>query len=185
MGKLIYALNVSADGFVETPAKTLDWSTVDDELHTWFNRRAATLDASIYGRGMYETMSYWLTAESEPDANDVTREFARIWNATPRIVMSSSLDHVEGRSRLARGTVTDEYRALRKEYDGDIELGGATLAASFIRAGLVDEYQLIVHPVAIGAGTPFFPTLDEPMKLELTEMERFSSGVVMLGYGAA
>jgi dihydrofolate reductase len=185
MGRLIYALNVSLDGFVETPDHSLDWTTVDDELHTWFNERMRELDASLYGRRLYELMAgYWPTAESDPSATGPMREFARIWLDTPKIVFSSTLPGVEWNSRLVRGDPEEELRRLRAEFEGDFEIGGPTLAASFIRRGLVDEYQLLVHPVVLGAGTPFFPTLDAPIRLRLKETHRFASGVVYLGYTA-
>ena len=185
MGKLTYMMNVSLDGFVETPAHDLDWATVDEELHFWFNEQARQTDASIYGRRMYELMTaYWPTAESDPSATPAMREYAGIWQATPKVVFSSSLASVEGNSRLVRGDVGEELVRLREEFDGDVDLGGPTLAAEFIRRGLVDEYRLLVHPVILGAGTPFFPTLDRPIRLRLTETRTFESGVVYLGYAA-
>lgn len=85
MGRLIYSLNVSLDGFVETVDHRLDWANVDEELHAWFNDQTRTLDAALYGRRMYQTMAgYWPTAESDPAGHDVERDFARIWNALPR-----------------------------------------------------------------------------------------------------
>jgi dihydrofolate reductase len=110
------------------------------------------------------------------------REFARLWAATPKIVFSSTLDRVDWNSRLVRGNVSEELARLRTEFAGDIEVGGPTLAASFIRRGLVDEFQLLVHPVVLGAGTPFFPELDEPIRLRQTESKTFGSGVMYLGY---
>ena len=185
MGKLIYCLNVSLDGYIEMPDHSLDWTVVDDELHTWFNDRARGLAASLYGRRLYEVMAaYWPTGESNPESTEPMREFARIWNATPRFVFSSSLESVEPNSRLVRGDVADVLRRVRDEFDGDIEVGGANLAAQFIRKGLVDEFQLVVHPVILGAGTPFFPPLSEPMHLEPFESRRFESGVTYLGYRA-
>jgi len=186
MGKLIYSMNVSLDGYVETADHDLDWASVDDELHAWFNDLARGLDASLYGRRMYELMAgYWPTAESDPSATDPMLEFARIWHTTPKVVFSSTLDAVEWNSRLVRGDVGDELARLRTEFDGDLDVGGPTLAASFIRRGLVDEYRLLVHPVVLGAGTPFFPALEDPLGLRLTETRRFDSGVVYLGYAAA
>jgi dihydrofolate reductase len=108
MGKLIYSLNVSLDGFVETVDHRLDWTAVDDELHTWFNDQVRTLDASLYGRRMYELMSaYWPTAESDPAATEPMRDFARIWNAMPKIVFSTTLDSVDWNSRLVAGDVCE------------------------------------------------------------------------------
>ena len=183
MGKLIYTLNVSLDGFIETPDHSLAWGTVDDELHTWFNDHMRDIAASLYGRRLYEVMSaYWPNYESDPDATEPMREFGRIWNATPRIVFSSTLDRVDFNSRLVRGDVGTELERARAEFDGDMEVGAATLAASFIRRGLVDEYRLVVHPVILGSGLRFFPELESPIPLRLTETRRFTSGVVYLGY---
>lgn len=185
MGKLIYLLNVSLDGYIETPDHSLDWTTVDDELHTWFNDRTRELDASLYGRRLYELMSaYWPTAETDPSATTAMVEFARIWNAMPKFVFSSTLASVDWNSRLVTGDVGDELASLRAEFDGDLAVGGPTLASAFIRRGLVDEYRLIVHPVILGAGTPFFPQLETSIRLQLTETRRFDSGVVYLGYAA-
>ncbi|HET8568094.1 MAG TPA: dihydrofolate reductase family protein [Candidatus Limnocylindria bacterium] len=183
MGKLIYAMNVSLDGYVETPDHRVDWGIVDEELHTWFSDRARALDASLYGRRLYEVMSaYWPTAESDPSATPAMLEFARIWNQMPKIVFSTTLRAVQWNSRLVSGDVADELSRVRAEFPGDLEVGGPTLAAAFIRRGLVDEYQLLVHPVILGAGTPFFPRLDRPIPLELFETRRFVSGVTYLGY---
>ena len=106
MGKLIYSMNVSLDGYVETPEHSLDWANVDEELHSWFNDRAREVEASLYGRRMYELMAgYWPTAESDPSATEVEREFARIWKPMPKIVFSSTLTTVDWNSRLVRGDV--------------------------------------------------------------------------------
>ena len=186
MGRLIYSLNVSLDGFVETPDHSLAWAKVDDELHTWFNEQARGLDASIYGRRMYELMSsYWPNGATDPDATEPMREFARIWAATPRIVFSSTLDSVDFNSRLVRGDIARELARLRTEFDGDMDVGGATLAASFIRGGLVDVYRLLVHPVVLGAGTPFFPEVESPIQLRRIATRQFGSGVVYVGYETA
>ncbi len=185
MGKLIYELNVSLDGFVETPDHGLDWTVVDDELHSWFNDQMRGLDASLYGRGLYEVMAaYWPTGESDPASTETEREFARIWNAMPKVVFSKSLRSVDFNSRLVTGDVDEELAKLRTEFDGDMDVGGPTLAAEFIKRGLVDEYRLVVHPVILGAGTPFFPPLDRPIGLELVETHTFTSGVVYLRYTA-
>ncbi len=185
MGKLIYSMNVSLDGFVDTPDHDLDWALVDEELHGWWNDEIRTVDAEIYGRRMYEVMSaYWPTAQSDPSATEVTLDFARIWNAHPKVVFSRTLERVEWNSRLVSGDVGDELQKLRAEFLGDLTVSGPTTAAAFIERGLVDEYRLAVHPVVIGAGTPFWPVGVERIGLELLETRTFSSGVVYLGYAA-
>jgi dihydrofolate reductase len=184
MGKLIYLLNVSLDGFVETPDHSLGWATVDDELHTWFNDQMRTLDASLYGRRMYELMAdYWPTGEDDPLATDAMREFARIWKPMPKIVFSTSLEHVEHNSRLVHGDVGTVLEGLRREFDGDLDVGGPNLAGQFVRRGLVDEYRLLIHPVVLGAGTPFWPEqLDAPLRLCLVETRSFASGAELRSY---
>ena len=186
MGKLIYSLNVSLDGFAARPDGGLDWANVDAELHTWFNDQSRELAASLYGRRMYELMSaYWPNAESDPSANDVERDFARIWNAMPKIVFSHTLESVEWNSRLVRGDVDEELTRVRGDLDGDLDVGGPTLAAEFIRRGLVDEYRLLVHPVILGTGLPFFPQLDSPIHLRQVDSHTFRSGVTYLAFAPA
>jgi len=184
MGKLIYLMNTSADGFIETPDRDIGWTTVDDELHAWFNDQTRGLQATLYGRRMYEVMAgYWPTAQDDPDATEVMREFARIWNPMPKIVFSSTLESVEHNARLVRGDVHEVWSELRREFDGDIDVSGANLAGQFVRAGLVDEYQVMVHPVTLGSGTPFWPAIDTPLRLRLLGTRMFASGVVLLSYG--
>jgi dihydrofolate reductase len=183
IGKLIYAMNVSLDGYIETPDHDLGWATVDEEIHGWFNDWTRELDATLYGRRLYEVMAaHWPTAESDPATTPVELEFARIWNAMPKIVFSTTLTSVIGNSRLVRGDVGEELKRLRNEFDGDLDVGGPTLASAFIRRGLVDEYRLVVHPVVLGAGTPYFPALDSQIRLRLNETRKFESGVTYLSY---
>jgi dihydrofolate reductase len=183
MGKLIYSLNVSLDGFVETPDHGLDWAVVDDEVHSWFNDQARALAASLYGRRMYELMAdYWPTGDTDPAATDAMREFARIWKPMPKIVFSTSLDRVDHNARLVQGDVGPVLEELRREFAGDIDVGGPNLAGQFVRRGLVDEYRLVVHPVVLGAGTPFWPDLDTPLPLRLVETRSFASGAELRSY---
>lgn len=183
MGRLVYALNVSLDGYVETPTGSLDWADVDEDVHTWFNDLARDTDAFLYGTGMYETMAgYWPHGADDPDASPAMRDFARIWNPKPKIVFSRSLAEVAWNSRLVRGDVGDELAALRREFDGDLGVGGATLAASFIERDLVDVFRLVVHPVVLGAGTPFFPPVARRIRLRPTGTGEFGNGVRLLEY---
>ncbi len=182
-GKLIYNLNVSLDGFIETPDHGLDWATVDEEVHSWFNEQARSLGAEIYGRKLYEVMAaYWPTAEDDPNGTPVTREFARLWNATPRAVFSTTLTSVGPNARIVRDDVGAVLDDLRREHQGDIGVAGANIAGQYVTRGLVDEFRLMVHPVVLGAGTPFWPVLDRPLNLRLVDRREFSSGVELRSY---
>lgn len=183
MGKLVYLMNVSLDGYVETPDRSLDWAGVDEEIHRWFNDRSRETDAFLYGRRLYEVMNaFWPTAESLPSAPDYILDFARVWNATQKIVFSTSLARVDGNSRLVSGDVGDVLARVRTEFPGELSVAGPTLAAQFIRRGLIDEYRVVVHPVILGAGLPFFPRLETPVGLRLTETRQFASGAMYLAY---
>ncbi len=183
MGKLIYSMNVSLDGYVETSDHSLDWTDVDEEIHCWFTDQVRDTAALLYGRRLYEVMSaYWPHAESDPSVTDYMLDFARVWNEKPKIVFSSTLPKVEWNSRLVRGDPIGELARLRAEFDGDLSVAGPTLASAFVRAGLVDEYRIVVHPAVLGGGLPFFPALDTPIRLRRTDRREFASGAIYLGY---
>jgi len=185
MGKLIYSMNVSLDGFVDTVDHRLDWIRMDDELHTWFNDEARATEAELYGRRMYEVMSaYWPSGETDPDGTLATIEFARIWNLKPKVVFSRTLGSVAWNSRLVDGDVGEILEAIRRDHPGDLSVSGPTLAAEFARRNLIDEYRLVVHPVVLGGGTPYFADADRRIELELIDERSFGSGVRYLGYAA-
>ena len=183
MPKVIFSMGMSLDGYVAAPDGSIDWTAPDDELHRFHNERVAEQGAQLCGRGLYETMLYWETAHEDPAAGPTELEFARIWQALPKVVLSSTLTEVEGNWRLARGGLAEEVARLKEETDKDIGVGGAALAASCIELGLVDEFDLFVYPVVLGGGTPFFPALDHRVELELLETRTFGSRVVHLRYG--
>jgi dihydrofolate reductase len=186
MGRLIYSMSVSLDGFVNTAEGSIDWVHVDEELHGFFNDQAREVSAFVYGRRMYELMAgYWPTADDEPDAVPVEIDFARIWRDKPKIVVSRSLETVAWNSRLIRGDAVAELARLRAEVGSDLGVGGPTTAAPLIRAGLIDEYHLFVNPVILGGGTPFFPTMADRQGLELVETRAFGGGVIYLRYRPA
>jgi dihydrofolate reductase len=180
--KVIYSMTVSLDGFIADPNGEIDWSAPSDELHRFHNERVKELGAHFLGRRLYETMLYWETADQDPAAGETELEFARIWQALPRIVFSTTLDHVEGNARLAGDSVEEEVARLKAEPGKDLAVGGAGLAATFARLGLIDEYQLFVSPVVLGGGTPYFPPLDHRVDLELIETRSFGSRIEYLRY---
>jgi dihydrofolate reductase len=183
MRKLIYSIGVSLDGFIAGPDGEIDWSPPDEELHRFHNRQTQELGAHLCGRKLYETMLYWETAEEkDPPPPDYVLEFARIWKALPKIVFSTTLEEVEGNTRLLRDGVGEEVTRLKEEPGKDLAVGGAGLASTCMELGLIDEYRLFVSPVVLGSGTPYFPALSERINLELVETQTFGSGVVYVRY---
>jgi dihydrofolate reductase len=185
MGKVIYSMGVSLDGFIAGPRGEIS-VVPDEELHRFHNEQARGFGVHVYGRRLYEVMSYWETYEQEnPSAPEHELDFARIWKETPKVVFSRTLERVEGNATLAKGDVAETVAELREQIQGDIGIGGADLAASFMKLDLIDEYQPVIHPVVAGGGTPFFPPLDERLELKLVETRSFGSGAVYLRYSAS
>ena len=183
MRKLIYSMSVSLDGFINDPGGEIDWSVPDEELHRFHNERVREIGLQLLGRRLYETMLYWETVDQNPDAGEVELEFAAIWQRLPRLVFSKTLEEVEGNATLAREVDAKQIAQLKQEPGKDIAVGGAGLAATFIERGLVDEYQLFVNPVVLGAGTPFFPSLEQRIDLELIDTRTFASRITYLRFG--
>jgi dihydrofolate reductase len=182
VGKLIYSMSVSADGFIEGPDGDFSWGAPGEELFRFHTDRIRQLGAHLCGRRLYETMLYWETADQDPALGTDEREFAEIWQGLPKVVFSTTLESVEGNARLASGSVSEEVRNLREQVDGDLEVGGAALATDCIELDLVDEYRLFVYPVIVGGGKPFFPSTRAGLELELLETRSFASRVVYLRY---
>ena len=127
-------------------------------------------------------MRYWETAEEQPSSPEHELEFARIWKAIPKIVFSKTLERVEGNARLVRDGAAEEVAKLKEQPGKDLAVGGAGLASTLMKAGLIDEYRLFGSPVVLGGGTPYFPALDERINLELVETQTFASRVVYVRY---
>jgi dihydrofolate reductase len=180
MGKVIVSAGVSADGFYEGPDRDISWHTVDDELHRHMNAKMATMSAFLMGRVNYEMMEeVWPEADQNPEFDESMQEFAPIWRDVPKVVYSRTLERVGPNARLVREVVPEEVREIAAQ--GDVVVGGADLAASFQRLGLVDQYDVYVMPVAIGAGRRRFAD-GERVDLRLEDTQRFGNGVVLLRY---
>lgn len=183
MGTLVCSMMVSLDGFVEGPNRELDWVAIDEELHTFASDQAREMGTFLYGRRLYEVMAdFWPTADADPSAPDYIVEFARIWKDKPKIVFSKTLEKVEWNSRLVRDNIVEEITKLKEQPGRDMDLGDPNIASTLMQLGLVDEYRLLVHPVVLGGGTPFSPSLEHKITLRLVETRTFRSGVVYLRY---
>jgi len=182
MGRLVYSMMVSLDGFVAGPNGEIV-GAVDEEVHRFANQEAQKSGTEFYGRRMYETMVYWETADERTDTPDHEREFSRIWKGLDKVVFSSTLNEVSSaRTRIAREVKPDEIRKLKAASDKDLSVAGPALASRFIKERLVDEYAFYVTPVIVGGGTPLFMDVGRRIDLELVEQHGFANGVVFLRY---
>jgi dihydrofolate reductase len=182
-GRVVCSMFVSLDGFVAGPDGDFAWAPPDEEVFGFVTDQTRSLAAYVLGRRLYETMLYWETAEQNPALEFDTREWASVWRSLPKVVFSTTLSAVEGNARLATGSVAEELERLRA--DGDVAIGGPTLAGEAARLGLIDEYQPRVLPVLAGGGLPFYPQGEERVDLELVESRAFRSQTVHLRYRVA
>ena len=183
MRTLTYAMNVTLDGYTAAPGDDLGWSAPSDELFQYWSDRVGATELSLYGRRLWEGMSsHWPTADQQPDATPAHIEFARRWRDMPKVVFSSTLSTVDWNARLVTGDGVAEITRLKAEDGGRMDIAGATLAAAAMRAGLIDEYLIVTHPVLVGGGTPYFTALDGWVNLELVETRTFPDGVLLTRY---
>jgi dihydrofolate reductase len=183
MRRLTYAMNVSLDGYVAAPGDDLGWSVPSDELFQFWSDRVAETGLALYGRRVWEGMSsHWPTADQQPDATPATVEYAKRWRAMPKVVFSSQPIKVDWNTRLVASDAVTEIARLKGEDGGPMDIVGATLAASVMRAGLIDEYVLVTHPVLVGGGTPFFTALDSWVNLRLVETRTFPDDLLLIRY---
>lgn len=183
MRRVTFSMNASLDGYVVGPDGRFDWSTPDPEVFRFWIDEIRGVDVHLLGRRLYETMLVWETADEDPSLDDAEREWAALWKPLPKVVFSRTLSAVKGNARLATASLGEEIRRLRAEPgDGEIALGGATLAAAAATLNLIDEYRIVIHPVLVGGGVPFFPRGERRVDLELVESRSFSSKFVYLRY---
>jgi dihydrofolate reductase len=176
MRKVVLMMSMSVDGFAKGPRGHAGGLPEPDELKRWKLNRIRAAGAHIMGRVTYEEMaSHWPTS---------TDAYAAPMNTIPKVVFSNTLGQANwAESSIARGDLTDEIRILRDQPGGDIiAWGGASFAQSLSRAGLVDEYALVIQPVVFGSGLPIFRDLPHALSLELIEAQTFDSGTVLHVY---
>ena len=153
MSKLIYFMPTSLDGFIAGETDKLDWAEPDEAVSTFINDLHRSIGTYLYGRKNYETMTIWQTPELIPDPTPAILDFGRIWQAAEKIVYSKSLETVSTpQTRLEREFEPQAVRDLKARLPHDISVAGPNLAAQAIRAGLVDEYHLLVVPALLGNG---------------------------------
>ncbi len=182
MARLIYSVLSSLDGYTVDASGRFDWAAPDEQVHAFVNELERPAGTYLYGRGMYEVMRVWQAPESFVGRSAAAREFARIWQGADKIVYSTTLAAPSTpRTRVERSFDPQRVEQLKAELDADISIGGPTLAAHAVQAGLVDEFHQILAPVVVGGGTPWLPT-GVRLDLELVDERAFDNGMVHLHY---
>lgn len=184
MGRMIYGMMQSLDGYIAGAPGRPGLSPPGEALHRVFNEQMKRTAVAVYGRTMYEIMRAWDTLDTDPKSLPVMVDFAKAWQKVPKIVVSTTLRAVGANARLISNDVEAQLRQLKNETDGLIDVSGSGLAASLGRMGLIDEYRLYLHPVVLGGGKPFFKE-GLPLNLRLIGTEAHPEGVVMLKYEPA
>ncbi|WP_309616271.1 dihydrofolate reductase family protein [Salinibacterium sp.] len=180
MGDLIYTGITSLDGYISDASGNFDWSMPDEEVHSFINELERPVATYLLGRRMFDVLKVWDTMPADPE-HPAIDDYAQIWRAADKIVYSTTLPEVTApRTRLERDFDPDAVRAI----PGVISIGGAHLAAVAIRAGMIDEFRMLVSPIIVGGGTPYLP-LGVTVPLTLVEHRRFGNGVVLLRYRRA
>jgi dihydrofolate reductase len=182
MAKLIYTAISSLDGYVADAEGNFDWSVPDEEVHRFVNDLERPIGTYLLGRRMYEVMRYWDTAPTGNGELSAGQEYAKIWQATDKIVYSRSLDREStGKTRIEREFESEAIQQLKATATRDVSVGGPALAAQALKLGLVDECHLFLSPVVVGGGNPALPD-NVRLGLELLDQRRFANGVVHLHY---
>ena len=182
MGKLRYTAITSLDGYTADAQGSFDWAAPDEAVHSYVNDLERDIGTYLYGRRMYEVMRYWETAPTDGAQAPYLADYARIWQAADKIVYSMTLDGVTtARTKLEPSFDPGVVRAMKEESDRDLSIGGPGLAASALRAGLVDQIGRIVVPAVVGGGTAFLP---DGLRLDLALLDEheFPDGAVYLAY---
>ncbi|MEP6954920.1 MAG: dihydrofolate reductase family protein [Solirubrobacteraceae bacterium] len=182
MAKLIYSAIASLDGYVADADGKFDWAAPDEDVHAFVNDLERPVGTYLYGRRMYEVMSYWDTAPTDDSVAPVPRDFAQIWQAAEKVVYSRTLqDASTSLTRIEPAFDPETIRAMKASAERDISVGGPGLAGQAIAAGLVDECHLFLSPVIVGGGTAALPD-GVRWPLELVGERRFAGGAVHLHY---
>lgn len=187
MGRTVYWMNVSMDLRIEHAPNEQgggQWMRIGEALHRAFNERAAKLSMMFQGRKIHETMEgFWPNAASDETLDDFLREYGRIWTEKPKVLVSNTRREAAYNTRVVGGDdAMKQLGELRARTEGEIGVGGATLATQLLRAGLLDELLLFVHPVVLGTGRPLFDDPEPVVSCDLLEQARFPEGVVMSRY---
>lgn len=181
MARLHYSFMTSLDGYIADASGNFDWTTPDEEVHTFINDLERPIGTYLYGRRLYETMVYWESVD-DADAPAYIADYTNIWRATDKIVYSSTLSApTSARTRIERVFEPDAVLKLKASSERDLSIGGPHLAAHALRAGLADDLHRFIAPIVVGGGTSFLAD-GIRQSLHLKDERRFTKGWVYLHY---
>ncbi len=185
MRKVTLFYNISLDGFISGPNDNIDWTIPDEQLHRTAIEFLKSADIILYGRKTYQMMAdSWPKMETDPSIPGYMIDFAKTLNPMEKIVFSKTLKKVGWNTTLIKEFNPDEIRKMKRQPGKDIAVSGSKLAQQFMQHGLINEFQLMLHPVALGSGKPLFNNL-ERINLKLMKSKTLDSGVVDLRYKLA
>lgn len=187
MGRMVYWMNVSLDLLIESEDGERgggDWLRIDSEVHETYNALARDLALMVEGRVIYEIMEpFWPAAATDSTMEPWMQEYGRIWTQIPKVLVSNSRTTAEHNTRVVGGAdAIAQLAAIRRDTDGTIGVGGATLATALLEHELLDELLLFVHPTVLGRGRPLFDRVEGRIDCDLREHRVFSNGVAMHRY---
>lgn len=183
MRNVVYMTSLSVDGYIEADSGDPAWLVPDEELHRHLNDLESSIDTHLYGRRFYELMAaYWPAADENPSAPAYEVEYARIWKSVPKVVFSRTLQRADWNSRLVKGDALEEVARLKEQPGKNMSIGGTALASALAESGLIDEFRVYIVPIILGGGVPMFRQLRARINVALVEVQKFTSGVVLLRY---
>ncbi len=184
MGKLRFGMGlISLDGYVKDRQGSFDFGHVSEEMHRHAQHEEENTGLVIYGRHMFETMAVWDKMFEDPSAGQFERDFSQVWRKQQKIVVSRSLSSVTTtNTRLVRELTADDVGKLKAETEKTISISGPTLAATYLKQGLVDEVSWYYAPVVVGGGSPMFADVTAMLKFELIEQRTLGNGAMFVRY---
>jgi dihydrofolate reductase len=181
--RIVLFTNISLDRFISGPNDSIDWVIADQQLHETVTQLLLTADVVVYGRKTYQIMvDSWPTVPNDPSTPTYMTAFANTLNPMKKIVFSKTLQKAKWNTEVVKEFNPEEIKRMKEQPGRKIVLGGASIAQQFMQHGLIDEFQLLVHPVVLGSGKPFFANLKDRMILKLVSTTTFRSGAVLLVY---
>ncbi len=185
MRRVIVTLWVTLDGFIAGPNGEMNWVMVDEDMGKYEDDLVSAADTLLLGRVTYQSFAgSWPKVPQNPSASEGEKEYARKLNAMRKIVFSRTLEKAEwNNSSLAKEVISGEIEKMKQEPGKDMVIyGSASIVQAFTNLGLIDEYQLLVHPVVLGDGKPLFKNIKDRQNLKLVNTKTFNSGVLGLYY---